>query len=165
MATRQNRQKETEQKQENVQMNVEDVNVDELAEEVLDRLEEEEKPRNINAKVEGEDVDVDDDEKRPGRPIDLKSKRQHDMLVKAIKREMGVLRKGRPVDPSSARQQRLEELEEKRAKGILKPGRPAYTPEERERAEKEKERRRKEMDDKIKAEAHRILVERGIIEE
>jgi hypothetical protein len=77
----------------------------------------------------------------PGRAIDVTSKRQHDLLVRALKQKMGINRKGRAVDPNSKRQQTLAERKEKAEKGMLKKGRPAYTAEQKEIADKEKAKR------------------------
>ena len=92
--------------------------------------------------------------KKLGRPVDVNSKRQIELKMKAELREKGLIkrgtpavegsknqlkqerkkglavqglftgRRGRPVVPNSARQVRLEMLAEKRANGTLKLGRP-----------------------------------------
>jgi hypothetical protein len=84
------------------------------------------------------------EEGMPGRPIDLNSKRQQELLQREIKKQLGKLHKGRPIDPNSPRQLREKEKAEKRAAGLLKPGRPAYTEAEREEAEKIKEQKENE---------------------
>jgi hypothetical protein len=67
-----------------------------------------------------------------GRPVVEGSKNQIKKERKAVLSEQGLLtgKKGRPVNPTSERQTRLAMLNEKRANGTLKLGRPKMKKEE-----------------------------------
>lgn len=91
----------------------------------------------------------------PGRPIDVTSKRQQELLKRELKAQLGLLKKGRPVDPTSNRQKHITEINEKREKGLLKPGRPAYTEAERIEADK----RKVEKDEARMADIRRMATE------
>jgi hypothetical protein len=121
------------------------------------KLSEEDIPHaNPNLDVEaGENVTL--KQTHPGRPIDVESKKQHDLLVKVLKQKLGINRKGRAVDPSSKRQQTLAERKEKAEKGLLKKGRPAYTPEQKEIAEKEKAEREKARIEELEKMADELI--------
>lgn len=83
--------------------------------------------------------------KTAGRPIDPHSKRQSDLVMKALKGKAGiVVKRGRPIENDSERQQRLAELAEKKAMGLGKPGRPAYSEAEKAAAEVNKKTRGQE---------------------
>lgn len=77
-----------------------------------------------------------------GRPINLESKRQKQMLERELKRQTGGLKKGRPIDGTSKRQQHLNDVNAKKEAGIeSRPGRPAYTAEEKLAADAKKDER------------------------
>jgi len=80
--------------------------------------------------------------RKPGRPVELTSKRQAELKAKL---ESGEQKKpGRPVDPNSARQQRLAEMELKRENGEIKRGRPVDPTSERQKRLAEMEARRQD---------------------
>lgn len=98
-----------------------------------------------------------------GRPIELTSKRQKDLLEKELKRQQGLLHKGRPIDLGSVRQERLAEMEERKLNGEeIKPGRPKFTAAEKVIADGIKKAKKEEEMKVIKAMAAQMLAAQNI---
>lgn len=100
--------------------------------------------------------------KMPGRPVNMNSKRQKELLAKEIRRMTGgggETRKGRPADPNSKRQQKLADRAAKKSAGLLTPGRPKYTPEQKAEADRIKALRKKEAEERVRIEAQKLIEE------
>lgn len=108
-----------------------------------------------------DDIVLPGDQDMPGRKPSLNTKRGAALLQRAIKQQLGMLRRGRPTDPSSPRQQVLAKRAELRAKGELHQGRPKYTEEQRIASEKARKEREMEEAEVIQKLAAQLLQENG----